>query len=296
MGRTRTQTVGPVSWFATKYAWRCTSVKGSVKLLLLALAWRVPTGCYDTEPTSLVDLEDLTGITTRHLRDCRAELLRIGEVEQCGRGKLAIYRLPKLAGPLFLVQGKAEKTSGISFRNAENISGFDPEKISAGNRKRLPSRAGGVPFSDGVRTSVHHHDDQRASTAAQIGAVHRFLDWFVEQFPIHNGGQSTSVDDDDADVALRLLTGRPARSVEQLQAMALAMWTATPADDAWIPTTDRSIRVLRKAARTLARLATRPVPPAPWSCPHVEPCSHRAMCDVKHANPAKYAVKQEATG
>lgn len=29
-----------------------------------------------------------------------------------------------------------------------------------------------------------------------------------------------------------------------------------------------------------------------WVCPHVDHCGHRAMCDVKLANPAKYPVKE----
>jgi hypothetical protein len=53
---------------------------------------------------------------------------------------------------------------------------------------------------------------------------------------------------------VRLLK-QPVRSVERLQAMSLAMWTATVAEDPWIArATDRGVRLLNHAADRLDRI------------------------------------------
>jgi hypothetical protein len=49
----------------------------------------------------------------------------------------------------------------------------------------------------------------------------------------------------------------------------------------------------RGGSQLVAVPRSRPGPShAPWECPHVESCSHRAMCDHKLNMPAKYPVRQ----
>ena len=92
-----------MSWLATKYAWKCRDerVKGSVRLVLLALALRVRKNYISTVPTSHGILQRLTFLSDDTVGRCLDVLVDSGEVKRVRRGKKAVYALIKMAGPLF---------------------------------------------------------------------------------------------------------------------------------------------------------------------------------------------------
>lgn len=46
--------------------------------------------------------------------------------------------------------------------------------------------------------------------------------------------------------------------------------------------------------KQLSMIATELTDDGRWRCPHLEQCSHRAMCAVKLSLPEKYPVKESA--
>lgn len=268
-----------MSWIATKYAWKCSRlaadgaelVKGTVKLVLLAIAYRVPKGCYETEPTSLGQLKDLTGIQERQLRNCRDALVDMGELEQRGgAGKLATYIMPRLAGPLFVVNGH---------ESSAKIAGFHPAKITGENRQSLHRPAGGVLSSEVPSTEVLTTTGGEAAVAL-IARAHEFLEWWAAAYPIYNDGAQTTVDlEADGPLVAALLERR---DLGRLQAMAVALWKVDAREDGWIADSDRSLRVLRHRADWLDRRLTKV---ADWwiACPHTPKCSERQQCQAAEA-------------
>lgn len=96
-----------------------------------------------------------------------------------------------------------------------------------------------------------------SSTASDV--VRQFLEWFTTTYPIYNHGAQFTIHRSDSQVAQDVLRRR---TLGRVQAMTIAMWQVKEADHnpkshrSWIVTTDRSIRVLRKAANFLDRLVT----------------------------------------
>lgn len=314
---------------ATKYAWKCSHVVDgteqitiAVKLFLLAVAYRIPKRTrYETEPTTLAMLAEMTGISDRHLRSIRELLVRLGELQEGGAEapvrtgrqddkappwpKRAVYRLPGIAGPLFLMtpwdvdasdsatsagflQPKSaasaefdEPKSATSavFRRSNAATSSEFARRSRHSVPRFGAVSGDGRTSEAVRTN--HHDDERQEVAVSLAAAHAFLDRWCREYPAHNGSDYTPDVDSELPIILELLKDR---SADRLWAMALALWSCTVDQDDWIPTTDRSIRVLRKAQNTLGRLvakaSSRPAGRREEPCryKHQPPCLNNVVC------------------
>lgn len=244
-----------MSWIATKYAWKCTNplVKGSVRLVLLAIALRVEKQKLKTTPTSLAQLERLTLLDERQIRRCLNLLCssKVGEVERLTRGKRAVYALPKLAGPLFVCDApeKADKMTGFYIPPQREKSGqddrFSRKQSGHLDRKKADNLSGCAnpsPFSDLVRTKDLSTTATEQPAAA--AAVESFLDWFITEYPKHRAGVLYTIAPSTAEpIVLELLKGR---SLERLQTMAMLMWSER--HDAWVARSDYGLHVLKHRA------------------------------------------------
>lgn len=94
-----------------------------------------------------------------------------------------------------------------------------------------------------------------AQASADRTDVAMFLGWWIANYPLHNQGAQPLIDQANRSAAAQVLDA--GFSIDQLHAMAIALWTLEPGPDphrAWIVTTDRSICVLRHKATFLSRL------------------------------------------
>lgn len=257
-----------MSWSATKYAWKCSHknakgeqlVKGSTKLFMLAVAFKILPNQYESEPLSLRDFHALTGIRDRQLRASRRILIGLGELEQRGV-HVSTYVFPKMLGPLFATPGgrlQSGKTYRVSRQNMPNSAA----EIAA----QIGLNAGGVLSLDPSSTNV------RTTTADEAEAVEVFLDWFIAEYPLQRHGALYVVTNPVTTeaAARKLLNGR---SVVRVQNMARAMFSEK--HDRFILDSDYSVHVLEHKAMRLEKTAIeherrdvvmRPMKPD-WKCP-----------------------------
>lgn len=232
-----------MSWLATKYVWHCRdeAVKGSTRLVLLALALRVRKRFISTTPTSMTTLQRLTFLSDDQVRRCLDVLVEIGHVQRLKRGKYATYALAKMAGPLFACDvGENPQDAGF----------FEPQKTpqDAGilNRK-MRDFSGLCPAGDvsspEVRTRV-------PTTTKEQAAAADFLDWFCVTYRSKRGYPYRVKSEAALAVILELLCER---SPERLQAMALLMFDAVR--DTFITNSDYSLFVLQHKATYLEGIA-----------------------------------------
>lgn len=280
-----------MSWFATKHAWRVTSVDKGTKMVLLALAFRIPQGYSSTEPTSLGMIERLTGYDPRHLRRCLDELVDAGEIARLARGKLATYHFVTMEGPLFA--GHPRKTDTVSafpqqshHEKPDAMSGNHSDTMSEKNRTLCPP-AGGVSISSQVLSTEVLDDNNHAFPTDIIASAHALFDWWIAAFPTHRGAPAVVDIEEFGPVAAELLT-KHRLGVATIQAMAVCMWAIEDVRvHKWIPTTDYSIKVLRETAPWLVqRVSTRPAPADdPWQwCAHFPKCASREACAALAGN------------
>ena len=287
-----------MSWAAMNYVRRLkrdSGIVNNIRLVLLMIAWRIPKGCIESKPIPLSVLMSDTVLDKKTVRACirkacTAGHLRIGQAGGPGRGRCSTYVMPHLAGPLFMVAGDEEKGGDSPPIDEGTKGGTVPPFTDA--------RKGGIspPFGPekgefrprSVRTSAYEDVRTKTSTttaakpaAAAISAL-EFLDWFVGAYTEHNKGRVTVDVEVDGPKVVRLLT-TPERSVALLQAMALAMWTVTVAEDPWLAAAkDRGLQLLGHAADRLERIAIerqdrRAVRPA-CRYKHEPPCVSPSAC------------------
>lgn len=324
---------------AVEYSWALSRVDAggdelitpTVKLFLQACAYRIRSDArYETEPTLLSEFEEMTGLSDRGVRQVRDLLARIGEVELGGPNapdrtvvdgpgrtkwpKRAIYRLPGLAGPLFMttrwsVDGGRNAAPRAEFHHRKSAprAEFQPPNPARGaefattnaapragfpgkSRHHVPrfdANAGGVPFSEVVRTEEHDHDD--ALIAPRLQTARTWLESFYVKWSQANGGAPYAREVADLDIALELLAqyaeAKPS-AADHLTAMADSMLSRSRVEGDFISGGDRSLRVLRKAALTLtsdvARHRSKRTPTVVSSChpsfKHDPPCGSVAAC------------------
>jgi len=236
-----------MSWLGVKYALACRDerVKGSTRLVLVALGVRVDHRRITTCPTSLGDLRWLTFLSVEQLRRILDDLETWSYVRRLSRGKNAVYALPLMAGPLFSVDaGDPVKMTDFIIEGLPKEIGQDARKVTGrmtDSRRRMTDfsgrRAGGVLFSEVRITEVPTTTD---------GAAADFLDWFSATFQAKRG-YPYRVKREAALVVIHDLLRD--RSVRRLEAMALWMFAAER--DEWIVRSDYSLFVLQHKASYL---------------------------------------------
>lgn len=309
-----------MSWAALNYVRRLkkeTGIVGNVRLVLLMIAWRIPKGYTESRPIQMRALVHDTCLDKKTIRECVRKAAATGYVrikEVCrGRGGFTTYEMPNLAGPLFMAGEDAcqgEEKGGEIPPFEDQRKGGDSPPIQAvekgGDSPPFRSEKGeSRPLS--VRTSalrdVRTKKTTTALTKPAAAAIYvsacEYLDWFAATYPQHHNGAKVSIDIEvDGPVVVELLTVPP-RSLGQLKAMALAMWTVTSAEDAWLPrATDRGIRLLRHAADRLdAIAATRSKPRTsnlgPCRFKHSPPCTSAVACSELER---RLTAEREAVG
>lgn len=249
-----------MSWLATKYAWKCQNplVKGGTRLVLLALALRVRKRRITTLPTSLGQLQALTLMSPEQIRRCLDTLEGSGvrEVKRLNRGKLAVYGLPKMAGPLFVVGDDEEAVKMTDFRLPDRPretgqhDRFSAVRMPGKNRAFRGIRAGGVFSSELVQ--VH----QQATTTADERAVADLRAWLLAEFPKHNHGRALTISPAEVAGMLAAVLVAP-RTLDTVKAMWLAMWTATTRDDPFFgQARDRGLKLFLHDPDRLERIAS----------------------------------------
>lgn len=236
-----------MSWLGVQYALACRDerVKGSTRLVLVVLGARVEYRRITTAPTSLDDLWWGTFLSHEQLRRILDDLETYGEVVRLKRGKHAVYGLPRMAGPLFVVDtSEPVKMTDFVLESLPKKTGQDARKAIG----RMPGfsgrRAGGVLFSE--RTSTNN---QVPPTPAEQ-AVAGFLTWFHAEYRTRRGYPYRV----KRAAAERVVAGLLAdRSVARLQAMALLMFDAVR--DQFILDSDYSLFVLEHKATYLEGIA-----------------------------------------
>jgi len=273
-----------MSWLATKYAWKCqhARVKGSVRLVLLAIALRVKKSYVSTTPTSLGVLRRLTLLSEDQIRRCLDILTstEVGEVRRVRRGKRATYAMSTMVGPLFVCD--AEESGKMqdflwtppapkTLQDAGKKPGILQEKNPASCRVS-PVRT--ASFRDVVRTK----ERTTTTTAGAAAEVLAFLEWWTTAYALYNHGAHTNIDlEDDATIVAELLDRR---TFARLQLMAIVLWRITARESQWIADSDRGLRVLRHKADWLDQYVSRL--PAWWQdCPHAPKCVDVRDCDAK---------------
>jgi len=117
--------------------------------------------------------------------------------------------------------------------------------------------------------------------------IRDLLVFFDERYREHTGGTKYP-----------FVGGRDAKVIDGLRALYtdeelrtfMAAFFEIP--DEFIVQSGHSLQVFRGCLPKIIRFVSRA---QPWVCPHVEACSHRAMCDHKTAMPQKYPRRAEAT-
>lgn len=235
-----------MSWLAVKYAFsnRDPRIKGSVRLTLIALAARVEYRHITTAPTSLGDLRWLTLLSAEQLRRIIDDLERWGEVRRLSRGKNAVYGLPKMAGPLFVVDDDEKPVNMTDFiiEKLPPKTGQDARKVTGRMTDFSGRRAGGVLFSEVHRTVV--------PTTSREEEAEGFLAWFCEEFRARRHHRY-AVKRPAALAVIRAMLAD--RSVDRLQAMAVLMFEAER--DQFIVTSDYGLWVLEHKQTYLEGLA-----------------------------------------
>ena len=304
-----------MSWAAMNYVRRLkreSGVVGNLRLLAIMIAWRIPTGHIESRPVSRGALARDTGLDRKTVRGLLKKviatgLVRIGAAGR-GRGRYNTYLIPNLAGPLFMVSDESEK-GGESPPFFALEKGGDsppfPDDEKGGDSPHLASKRGAIR-PNSVRTCTSKDVRTKTTTTARkpVAAVTYetaldFLDWFAGAYPAHHQGAQVTVSvEADGPVVVELLT-TPCRTVERLQAMALAMWTVTAGEDPWlVRADDRGLLLLRHAADRLdrivsAREAGQSVRSAACHYRHEPPCSSMAACLEREKS---LVAAREATG
>jgi len=230
-----------MSWLAVKYALACRDdrVKGSVRLVLVALGARVDYRRITTSPTSLGDLQWLTFLSVEQLRRILDTLEGIGEVKRLHRGKYAVYGLPKLAGPLFVWNDtEPVKMTDFILEGLSEKTGQDARKVTGRTTGFSRRRAGGVLFSGSTEVLGTSTTDEQA--------VAGFLDWFQATYRLKRGIPYRVKRPAAERVVAELLKDR---SVARLRVMALLMFDAVR--DPFITASDYSLFVLEHKATYL---------------------------------------------
>lgn len=296
-----------MSWAAMNYVFRLAKdreIAGNVRFVLLCIAKFIPKrqGCMETGPTPQGVLCQMTGLDAKTVRDCIRRLIAKGELQigqpGRGRGQHQTFIMLNLAGPLFSVSEKQGASPAISEPVKEGASPcLGVEKGESSRRSVRTSSS-----SKNVRTKRETATTQGKHTAAAIyDATLAFLNWYQATFPTHHFGASIAVDyEADGPRVERLLTDRSGCDLARLQAMTLAMWTATPAEDKFIAgAQDRGLTLLVYAADRLDRISrAREAQPAPAAlgydatarCPHTPKCLSPWDCSAYNRN------KSEAVG
>lgn len=268
-----------MSWIATKYAWKCRNplVKGSVRLVLLAVALCVEKSKLRTCPTSLKKLARLTFLSHEQIRRCLDVLSGddVGEVLRVSRGKNAIYELPKMAGPLFAVDSEEPGKMPV-FSRAEMAlkSGHDdriqPVKMTGKNRASCPPAVRTGSCTEDVRT-----EELIATTTEEVAAA-RFLTWIRQTYPLYVEGGTTTTGPLQLAAVVELIRG--GRTVERLKLMVKVLWLLSSNDpDQWMATSDRGLLVLRHRADDLDRRVAEKSP-AWLECRHEPHCGGGYHC------------------
>lgn len=245
-----------MSWLGVKYALSCRDerVKGGTRLVFVALGVRVDHRRITTAPTSLGDLKWLTLMSAEQIRRILDDLEAWRLARRLSRGKNAIYALPGMAGPLFAVDdGDPVKMTDFVLADLPKEIGQDARKVAGrmtGFRRRMTDfagvRAGGVLFSQVLRTEV-------PTSTAERAAAEAFLAWVQREHAVHNRGAMITLRSEDIDIACELLA---ARDVDRLKAMCVALWTCTPGEDHWCAAApEKGLRALRHAADRLDRIS-----------------------------------------
>ena len=260
-----------MSWAAMSFVRRLkrdSGIVGNVRLVALMIALRIPKGHTESKPIPLRWLVKDTCLDRKTVRDCikkacKSGYLKVGQQGR-GRGNFTTYVMPNLAGPLFMVDGDDDGKGGDSPPFTTGIKGGEPPPFQ-------PPRKGGDshPFAaekgeirpKPVRTSTSKDVRTKRSTTAEKPAAEiytnalAFLDWFAASYPSYNDGAKVSIDiEADGPVIVRLLTS-PERTVDRLQAMAVAMWTVTAGEDPWAHrAADRGIRLFNHIADRMERV------------------------------------------
>jgi hypothetical protein len=286
-----------VSWNATQYVWTLSrqvdgreAIKGSVKLVLLAVAAIVPDRHMQTGLLRLGTLVAMTGLEERQVRRCRDLLARLREIDVEVDGKRARYGMVGMVGPLFAFgAADADKMSGF-LRVIERWESGQDVRI----RLNLDKLSGFVkqpsPFSEDVRTQDHHYKN---TPIRKVVDAHRFIDWWNATAPLHPHGGPISTSDAEA-CGLKLQRLLKHRSFERLQSLAPVLWSVTSAESGWLFDTDRSLHVFTAKIDALDRIAAlrELTTQGADARGHVPPCRSTTECNRKFE--AEIAARREA--
>lgn len=277
------------------YVWRLSKdggIVGNVRFVLLCIAKFIPKrqGCMETPPVSQALLSNMTGLDPKTVRHCVKELvskkeLTIGQPGR-GRGNHQTFIMPNLAGPLFAVSASEKSGSPPAF-SLQNKAGAPPH-LPTEKRASCPPPVR-TSSSSNVRTEERTTTTAKKPVAAEVyDNALTFLHWFVETYPEHNHGAQVSIDFDVDGPLAESLFRKPVRTLPQLQAMAIVMWTVTEAEDRWLAqATERGVRLLHHAADRYDRFARArglhvAAPAEPWwwkTCTHAPKCGTPRECN-----------------
>lgn len=243
-----------MSWLGVKYALACRDplVKGGARMVLVAVGARLERRRITTSPTSLGALRWLTLLSAEQVRRNLKFLEARGKVKRLTRGKSAVYALPEMAGPLFLVDdGDPVKMTDFVIDGLPEEIGRNARKVTGqmtGFRRRMTDfsgiRAGGLLLSKDVRTLVPPSTDEQEAAGFSI--------WFLEEYRTRRGFPYVVNRDAALVVVANLLKDR---SADRLQAMAVLMFEAV--HDPFITSSDYSLFVLQHKATYLEGIAVK---------------------------------------
>jgi hypothetical protein len=260
----------------------------SVPHLYHILASYVKDHRYETEKIPRWELHRQMAVKPNTVRTATSTLIALGEIVQVdgGQGKRFVrFALPRIAGPLYAFEGGSSTAQGPPRCAANDRSTADREQplmievaheISCPRSKLPPAERAlkievaheiSVPRSklSEDTTYVLEEEEEASSTDgwrdAEAGAG-EFRDWWIAAYPTHNGGARNGWRSVDYASAIDLLI--EGRTVEQVQALALVMWSieddgVTDSDRRFIAQSDRSVRVLHHKITFLEQLSRRQI-------------------------------------
>lgn len=253
----------PAVSIAQRVDWTTGFTSATDKAVLRALArwfaWR-PDGT-NVRPSSIDALAAKSGVPKRSVERALRRLVDRGwlQVERRGtRRRTSTYRIviarlathdpDRLTARVADSDARDRHSGGLEWRtgdrhNSEN--GPDYEQVAVPYRSEEEVQ---IPASSSDRD--RHSGGQPALLWAEDCAV--FDAWWRANYPLHNAGATALVQ--RADLVAFGKCRDAGFSVEELQAMAIALWQIEPGPDphrTWIVGTDRSMRVLHHKAQFL---------------------------------------------
>jgi hypothetical protein len=223
--------------------------------LYLLIATYVLDRRYISEEIPLQELVGIMHCKSITVTRARKRLMALDEVRLIdgGQGKAHVrFALAKMGGPLFAEHGGAAAVSAeaTSIPEIEVTSIPEIEVLRSQSQRLLTTSILEIEAAASTY-KVLVEEDPSSSESTEQNDVDRLVEWWIGNFPLHNGGALNTLRQCDWDAAVFLLD-QPGYTVQRVKALARILWAVTSDghqnSDRWYiaQRSDRSLRTLQQ--------------------------------------------------